>query len=84
MAATTFPLTTKQRMSWPFASLMNSCTKMLVLTDLKALMTLSAALSVSARTTPLPCVDSSSLMISGAPLTMRMRSLVSIGDLANR
>ena len=55
---------------------------MLVCTLLKALITLSAALLVSAKTTPFPWVLSKSLMIKGAPLTILMRSLVSRGDLA--
>ena len=55
---------------------------MLVLTLLKALITLSAALLVSAKTTPLPWVLSNSLIIKGAPFTILIRSLVSIGDFA--
>lgn len=46
-------------------------------------MTLSAALLVSARTTPLPWVPSSNLMMRGAPPTSLMRSFVSKGESAN-
>ena len=55
---------------------------MLVLTLLKALITLSAALLVSAKTTPLPWVLSNNLIINGAPFTILIRSFVSIGDFA--
>ncbi len=49
----------------------------------KASITDSAAFFVSASTTPLPCVPSTSLMISGAPPTRSMTLSVSFTDLAN-
>ena len=56
---------------------------MLAFKLLKALIKLSAAFLVSAKTTPFPCVPSSSFTISGAPPTILIKSLVSKGELAN-
>ncbi len=83
MAATTLSPITKQRMSAPPASLMNSCTRMLACRPMKASITLSAALCVSASTTPMPWVPSSSLITSGAPPTILIRSWMSSGLWAN-
>lgn len=82
MAATTLSPITKQRRSLPSLSLMNSWTRMLAFRLVKALITLSAALLVSARTTPMPLVLSRSLMTRGAPPTILMSSLVSRVELA--
>ena len=82
MEATTLPFTTKQRKSFPAASLINSWTRMLACKLLKALITLSAALLVSAETTPFPWALCNNLMTKGAPPTILIRSLVSKGDLA--
>ena len=49
---------------------------------LNALITLSAALLVSAETTPFPCVLSNNLMMRGEPPTISIKSLVSRGDFA--
>jgi hypothetical protein len=54
MAATTLPSTTNKRKSLPFASLINSWTKILAFKLLKALITDSAAFLVYAKTTPFP------------------------------
>ena len=70
-------------MSFPLASLMNSCTNILAFKLLKALITLSAAFLVSARTTPFPCVPSSNFTIKGEPPTIFIKSSVSKGELAN-
>ncbi len=77
MEATTLSPMTKQRMSAPAASLMNSCTRKLASSSRKASMTLSAALLVSASTTPMPWVPSSSFTTSGAPPTSSIRAAVS-------
>src|SRR5690606_29906045 len=82
MAATTLPSTTKQRISAPPASLMYSCTMMFADRPINASITDSAALRVSASTTPIPWVPSSSLITSGAPPTMLIRSGISSGALA--
>ena len=79
MVATTLSPMTKQRMSAPPASLMYSCTRMLTLSPMKACTTLSAACSVSARTTPIPWVPSTNLITSGAPPTILIRSCTSSG-----
>ncbi len=47
-----------------------------------ASITLSAACRVSASTTPIPCVPSTSLTTSGAPPTISIKSLVSSGECA--
>ena len=82
IAATTLSPTMKQRISAPPASLMNSWVRMLAFRPMKASITLSAALWVSANTTPIPWVPSSSLMTRGAPPTMSMRSPTSSGECA--
>ncbi len=82
MAAITLPPTTKQRMSAPPASLMYSCTITETFRPMKASITDSAALRVSASTTPMPWVPSSILITSGAPPTMLIRSGMSSGEWA--
>ena len=69
MAATTLSPTTKQRMSEPAASRMNSCTRKSASRPRKAVIRLSAAFLVSASTTPLPWVLFKTLTSSGAPPT---------------
>src|SRR6056297_655867 len=80
--ATTLLPMTRQRISSPAASLTKSCTRKFALSPRKASITDSAAFFVSARTTPLPCVDSSSLTISGAVPTRPIRLPVSLGEAA--
>ena len=82
MLATTLPPTTSTRMSLPPASLMNSCTRMLVLAALKASMIDLADAAVSARITPRPCVPSSSLMTHGVPPTSLITSSARRGPCA--
>ena len=82
MAATTRLPTTKARMSAPPASLMYSCTRMLASSWRKAAMTDSAALLVSASTTPMPWVPSSSLTTTGAPPTVSSRPSMSLVEWA--
>ena len=77
MAPTTLPCTTKARMSSPAASLTNSWTRKFASRLEKASIMAAATFLVSASTTPLPWVDSSSLRITGAPPTRSMSSLVS-------
>ena len=79
MAATTFCPTTSTRMSEPRASWMNSCTRILASSPRKASITASAALAVSARITPMPCVPSSSFTTSGAPPTTLIKPLNVLG-----
>ncbi|MCY1268567.1 hypothetical protein D9M70_170430 [compost metagenome] len=82
IAAITLSPTTKQRISAPPASRMYSCTMMFCFRPMKASITDSAAFSVSQSTTPMPWVPSSTLITSGAPLTMRIRSGMSSGEWA--
>ncbi len=82
MAATTSLPTTRQRISRPFASSIYSCTRIWALRPRKASITLSAACRVSASTTPIPWVPSTSFTTSGAPPTMAIKSLVSSGEWA--
>ena len=82
MEAITRSPTTKQRMSAPPASWMYSCTMMSCLRPMNASITDSAALAVSHSTTPMPWVPSSTLITSGAPLTIAIRSGMSSGEWA--
>ena len=80
--AITRPPTTKARMSAPLASLMYSWTRMLASSWRNAPMTDSAAFLVSARTTPMPWVPSSSLTTTGAPPTVSSRPSMSLVEWA--
>ncbi|MNB84157.1 hypothetical protein D3C75_310070 [compost metagenome] len=82
IAAITLSPTTKQRMSAPPASLMYSWTMMFCLRPMNASITDSAAVAVSHSTTPMPWVPSSTLITSGAPLTISIRSGMSSGEWA--
>lgn len=82
IAATTLLPMTKQRISAPPDSLINSCTRKNTLRPENAAMTLSAAFTVCANTTPLPCVPSRSLITSGAPPTRLINAFVFLGEWA--
>ena len=69
-------------MSSPAASLTKCCTRKLAFSPRKAEITDSAAFRVSASTTPLPCVLSSSFTISGVDPTSPIRFPVSLGEAA--
>ncbi|MNJ60973.1 hypothetical protein D3C77_567390 [compost metagenome] len=61
---------------------MYSWTMMFCFSPMKASITDSAALVVSHSTTPMPWVPSSTLITSGAPLTIWIRSGISSGEWA--
>ena len=79
IAATTFPPTTKQRMSAPRASATNSWTRKLAYRPRNASITLREAEGFSASTTPVPWVPSTSLITCGGLPSRFMRSPVSSG-----
>ncbi len=82
MAATTlFPMT-RQRISVPLDSLMNSCTRILAFRLRNAWIVLWAAFLVSASTTPTPWVPSIILITNGEPPTSLMRSSVNLVEWA--
>ena len=83
MAAITLSPKTRQRISMPPASLINSCTKIFASNPRKASITDLAACWVSASTTPMPWVPSSSLITRGAPPTISTSPSMSLVEWAN-